>query len=103
MANSWYSVTFPDAFSVPTSRMHDIFFALCLARGGHPKGMAAFSIMDRGTGEVTWFFTPEAGDLAKAFEAEPCQKPTPMPGLALAVGNDGSWEEHFPGYKPTLR
>ena len=68
-----------------------------------PGGMAAFSIMDRQSGTVTWYFTPEASALAKAFGAKSCEKPEPVGGLALAVGDADSWDTHFPGYVPRLR
>src|SRR5436190_14883626 len=45
--------------------------------------------------EVIAYFSPAASALAKAFDAEPCQRPQ-RGGLGLLIGSDQSWESLFP-------
>jgi hypothetical protein len=44
--------------------------------------------------EVIAYFSPSASALAKAFDAEPCQRPQ-RSGLTLLIGSDQSWEHLF--------
>jgi hypothetical protein len=46
--------------------------------------------------EVIAYFSPAASALAKAFDAEPCQRPQ-RSGLELLIGNEQSWASLFPG------
>ena len=99
--DTWYVATFDDVNDSlrATSKLHDSFFALCAARKG-PGTVAVFSCHDLRTNQVTWYFSPEASTLGQPFGAIPCEKPTPMYGLSLSVGEASSWETHFPGQPP---
>ena len=105
MTDTWHMKTFSDPMVAlgPSSTLHDAFFSMCVARGGKPGTMAVFSHHDLRTNQVTWFFSPDAALLAKAFDATPCDKPDPLPGLALSVGDAASWQTHFPGHTPSSR
>ena len=45
--------------------------------------------------EVTAYFSPAAGELAHAFDAQPCEKP-PLTDLALLAGDRRAWSVLFP-------
>ncbi len=45
--------------------------------------------------EVVAYFTPAALDVAKIFDAEPCEKPT-RSGLGLLAGDERAWSALFP-------
>ncbi len=97
--SNWYSKDLGDGVAAfgPTSQIQEAFIALAKA-GGYSHDLAVFSIYDLKKNIVTVYFTPSAELLAKAFNAEPCEKPTPEKGFALLVGDARSWVIHFPGY-----
>jgi hypothetical protein len=47
--------------------------------------------------EVKAYFPPDAVDLAKKVDADPCAKPSPD-GLSLLVGDGNSWRSLFPEF-----
>ena len=58
--------------------------------------MAIFTRRDEGRlhCEVIVFFSPVAREIAKAFDAEPCRKPS-REGLELLVGDARCWSALF--------
>ncbi len=48
--------------------------------------------------EVIAYFSPAAADIAKAFDAEPCEKPA-RAGLGLLIGDESSWSVLFPEWE----
>lgn len=82
----------------PSMELHKAFLALAQASAGVTKGFGVFSYYDSDENMVTWYFSPEATVLGKAFGASSCEKPTPAPGFGLLAGDARSWESHFPGY-----
>src|SRR5438132_1688386 len=99
MSTTWYSKEMGDGVESfgPSQHLFDVFTALAAA-GTVPRGIGVFSNYDLERNVVTWFFSPEAATLAKAFDALLCEKPEPTHGFGLLVGSAYSWEEHFPGY-----
>ncbi len=47
--------------------------------------------------QVKVYFSPKASMAAKAFNAMPCAKPSPI-DLSILVGNEESWLIFFPEY-----
>lgn len=45
--------------------------------------------------EVTVYFSPAAAEVAQAFDARPCQRPSPG-GLSLLAGAEAAWPALFP-------
>ena len=96
---TWHSKDVGDgreAFG-PSSRLEEAFIALAKVGGLSPH-IGVFSYYDLQANVVTWYFSPEASLLASAFDAIPCDKPTPTSGFGLLVGDARSWNAHFPGY-----
>jgi hypothetical protein len=95
----WHSKAVGDGVEAfePTQRLFDAFNLLEIAVKQEP-GLGVFSRYDHHANIVTWYFSPEAIDLAKSFGATPCEKPAPSEGFGLLVGYMQSWETHFSGY-----
>jgi len=97
--DSWYSKELGDAImaSMPSDEIEQAFQQLFVA-AGKPLNMAVFT---RGESEgrlhceVTAYFSPAAKDVAKAFGAQPCEKPA-WTGLGLLAGDKLSWSVLFP-------
>lgn len=72
-----------------------------LSRSGQPDatGDRAVFVRHESEGrlhcEVHVYFSPAASALAKAFDASPCAKPSPL-GLGLLAGSDKAREALFP-------
>jgi len=97
--NSWYSVSLGDGMMAvtPSAEIEEAFLRSFTA-AGEPPDMAVFTRSDsegRLHCEVIAYFSPAAADVAKAFEAEPCEKPT-RDGLGLLAGDQRSWSILFP-------
>ena len=45
--------------------------------------------------EVKIYFSPDCSTVARAVNAEPCEKPSPD-GLGILAGSEDSWMIHFP-------
>jgi hypothetical protein len=97
--DTWYSKDLGDGVAAfgPTSRIQEAFMKLAMA-GVYSHDLAVFSRYDFRRNVVTVYFTSSAKILAQAFGAVPCEKPMPEEGFALLVGDNRSWEVHFPGY-----
>jgi hypothetical protein len=64
--------------------------------GAVPAGFGVFCIHDGNADTVHWYFSPEAGELANHFNAQPCPPPPPVDGLEFILGSPDSMERHFP-------
>ena len=95
----WHRKDVGDGISAfaPTAKLHRDFIAMSKTFG-FPPNVGVFSRYDLRENMVTWWFSPEASALAKAYDAEPCDKPQPEGEFALAVGDANAMEAHFPGY-----
>ncbi len=97
--NRWYRVSLGDGMMAPTptAEIEEAFLPVFAAAGSPPE-MAVF-IRPESEGrlhcEVIAYFSPDAQDVALAFDAEPCQKPAPA-GLGLLAGGEKCWSVLFP-------
>lgn len=94
----WYSVSLGDGMmsSIPAAEIEERFQKAFTA-AGHPPEMAVFtrSVSEgRLHCEVIAYFSPAAAEIANAFDAEPCAKPT-RAGLSLLAGDERSWSVLF--------
>jgi hypothetical protein len=97
--DTWYSVSLGDGVMAPTSsaEIEAMFRKAFNAAGQSPK-MAVFTRPEsegRLYCEVMAYFSPAAKEIAQAFEAEPCEKPS-RPGLGLLAGDEHAWSVLFP-------
>jgi len=95
----WYSKTLGDGITatIPSDEIEEAFLRSFNA-AGKPLNMAVFTRLEsegRLHCEAMAYFSPGASDVAKAFDAQPCQKPS-RAGLGLLAGNDLSWSVLFP-------
>jgi hypothetical protein len=97
--DTWYSKELGDGImaSVPSDEIKSAFLRLFTATG-KPLDMAVFTRLEsegRLHCEVVAYFSPAAKDIALAFDAEPCEKPS-RAGLGLLAGDKLSWSKLFP-------
>jgi len=95
----WYSKELGDGImaSMPSDEIQEAFLK-SFVEAGKPLNMAVFTRYEsegRLHCEVTAYFSPAAADVAKAFDAEPCEKPS-RTGLGLLAGDERSWSTLFP-------
>lgn len=97
---TWYSLRLGDGMTSGTISIEiEESFARLFAAAGRPPGMAVFTRPEsegRLHCEVIAYFSPAAQDLARAFEAEACERPA-RPGLNLLAGDNAAWSALFPG------
>jgi hypothetical protein len=82
--------------SLPSVEIEEAFLPAFTAAGDPPE-MAIFTRPEsegRLHCEVIAYFSPAAQEIAKAFDAEPCEKPT-RSGLDLLAGGEESWSVLF--------
>lgn len=96
---SWYSLSLGDGMiaSMPSAEIEDAFLKAFTAAGS-PAEMAVFTRPEsegRLHCEVIAYFSPAARDVAKAFDAEPCERPA-RAGLGLLAGAETAWSVLFP-------
>ena len=95
---TWYSLSLGDGMtSGMLSTEIENEFARRFAEAGVPQAMAVFTRPEsegRLHCEVIAYFSPAAQDLAKAFDAEPCEPPN-RAGLSLLAGKEDSWSVLF--------
>lgn len=96
--DNWYSVSLGDRnmASTPSAEIEAMFLQAFNA-AGQPANMAVFTRLEsegRLHCEVTAYFSPAAKEIATAFDAEPCEKPS-RAGLGLLAGNKLSWSILF--------
>jgi hypothetical protein len=97
--NSWYSVSLGDGMmaGAPTADIEAAFLPSFTA-AGRPPDMAVFTRPESESRlhcEVSAYFSPAAAEVAKAFDAEPCERPE-RGGLGLLAGDPTCWSLLFP-------
>jgi hypothetical protein len=97
--DNWYSKQLGDGMmaSLPSAEIEEIFLPL-FESAGRPVNMAVFTRYDsegRLHCEVTAYFSPAAMEVAKAFDAQPCAKPS-RAELGLLLGDKQAWSALFP-------
>ncbi len=95
---TWYSISLGDGVmaGTPAAEIEEAFMQKFTA-AGEPPEMAVFTRPEsegRLYCEVMAYFSPAAGELAMAFDAEPCEKPA-RAGLGLLAGDPGCWSLFF--------
>jgi hypothetical protein len=100
--DTWYSKELGDGImaSAPSDEIEKEFLRLFTAMG-KPLDMAVFTRLESEGHlhcEMTAYFSPAAKDVALAFDAEPCEKPSRV-GLGSLVGDKLSWSKLFPESK----
>jgi hypothetical protein len=94
----WYSVSLGDGMMAPTAYAEiENRFLQAFHTAGRPSEMAVFTRSEsegRLHCEVIAYFSPAAQEIAKAFDAEPCEKPS-RAGLGLLVGDERAWSVLF--------
>lgn len=97
----WFSLNLGDGIQAfEPSRLIMDAYANAYIAAGSPVDMAVFSKRNQGEKRalITAYFTPSASSLAKAFGAQPCEKPT-SEDMALLVGTQAAWD-FFPDRIP---
>jgi hypothetical protein len=97
---TWYSVGIGDGImAVEPAAEIEALFLKAFAAAGSPSDMAVF-IRHESEGrlhcEVVAYFSPAAGEVAKAFDAKPCERPQ-RSGLGLLAGDEQVWATLFKG------
>ena len=100
---TWYFVSLGDGMTsgMPSAEIEEAF-APAFTAAGQPPGMAVFTRAEsegRLHCEVIAYFSPAAREVAKAFDAEPCEPPA-RAGLGLLAGDTASWSMLFPESDP---
>lgn len=96
---TWYSLHLGDAIMAhqPSEQIREAFEEFIL-KNGTSKELAVFTRNEsegRLHCEVTAYFSPAAGQLAKLFDVTPCEKPN-RANLDLLIGDETCWAELFP-------
>ena len=96
---NWYSKELGDAItaSMPSAEIEQAFEQVFVT-AGKPLNMAVFTRQEsegRLHCEVTSYFSPDAKDVAHAFDAQPCARPA-LDNLALLAGDTLAWSVLFP-------
>lgn len=98
--NTWRSKALGDGMTAPgQSAQIEAAFLPVYAAAGSPADMAVFTRSEsegRLHCEVIAYFSPAAAEIAKAFDAGPCEKPA-RAELGLLAGNERAWRLLFPG------
>jgi hypothetical protein len=95
----WFSKSLGDPLLAgePLSRLEALFRA-ARAEAGDPREMALF-VRQESEGrlhcEVRAYFSPPSAAVARAVDADACERPSPA-GLRLLVGPPESWPALFP-------
>ena len=97
--NTWYSISLGDGImaATPSTEIEERFLEAFTA-AGKPPDMAVLTRTEsegRLHCEVIAYFSPAAGEVAQAFEAQPCEKPSRV-GLTLLAGEQLAWSIFFP-------
>lgn len=95
----WYTKDLGDGMmaSMPERQIEEAFLPL-FESTGKPHDMAIFTRHEsegRLHCEVVAYFSPATEEVARAFDARPCEKPL-RAGLGLLAGNEQSWSVLFP-------
>jgi len=94
----WYTKELGDGItaSIPSDEIKEAF-SRAFQADGMPPEMAVFTRLEsegRLHCEMIAYFSPAALDVAKAFEARPCEKPS-RTGLDLLAGDPRAWSVLF--------
>ena len=94
----WYSIGLGDGMLAvePSQEIQELFSEAYSAKGMPPE-IAVFTRYEsegRLHCEVVAYFSPAAAEIAKALDAEPCEKPV-RAGLGLLVGDERAWSGLF--------
>jgi len=94
----WYSIGLGDGMLAvePSQEIQELFSEAYSAKGMPPE-IAVFTGYEsegRLHREVVAYFSPAAAEIAKALDAEPCEKPV-RAGLGLLVGDERAWSSLF--------
>jgi len=97
--DSWYSKELGDGImaAMPSDEIVRAFLQQ-FNDAGKPSNMAVFTRLEsegRLHCEVIAYFSPATTEVAEAFEARPCEKPS-RAGLGLLAGEELSWSVLFP-------
>ena len=97
--SSWYSLSLGDGImsGAPAAAIEAAFLPL-FTIAGRPHDMAVFTRPEsegRLHCEVIAYFSPAAHEVARVFNAKPCQKPNAA-GLGLLAGDEEAWSALFP-------
>jgi len=94
----WYSKELGDGMmAVMLSDEIERAFLPAYLAADRPLNMAVFTRLEsegRLHCEVMAYFSPAANEVAKAFGAQPCEKPSRM-GLGMLAGDERSWPVFF--------
>jgi hypothetical protein len=97
MMTTWYSLNLGDGMmaAMPSAEIQALFLKK-FADAGNPSDMAVFTRHESGSlhCEVIAYFSPAASEIAKAFDAQPIEKPL-RSGLGLLAGESDSWSALF--------
>lgn len=96
---TWYAVSLGDGMTsgIPAAEIEEAFGKLFTAPS-RPPDTAVFTRPEsegRLHCEVIAYFSPAVQEVAKSFDAEPCEKPA-RAGLVLLAGDEMSWSVLFP-------
>lgn len=96
---SWYSIGLGDGIiaATPSAEIEELFLQSFHA-AGRPSDMAVFTRLEsegRLHCEVIAYFSPATQKVARAFDAQPCERPE-RTGLGLLAGDLRSWSVLFP-------
>ena len=97
--SGWFSTSLGDAMLAGEAldRLESLFRAECATAGGSSE-MAIF-VRHESEGrlhcEVKAYFAPASVAVARAVDAEPCERPSPQ-GLSLLAGSEDVWAVLFP-------
>lgn len=96
--NTWHSLALGDGMlaDMPSDEIRAAFARL-FPDGNIPAEAAVFTRHEsegRLHCEVMAYFSPAAADVAKIFDAEPCQRPV-RAGLGLLAGAESAWSTLF--------
>jgi hypothetical protein len=94
----WYSIGLGDGMLAvePSQEIQELFSEAYSAKGMPPE-IAVFTRYEsegRLHCEVVAYFSPAAAEIAKALDAEPCEKPV-RAGMGLLVGDERAWSSLF--------
>jgi hypothetical protein len=102
----WHSANLGDAIMAVTLTAEiENLFQNVFAAAGKPPDMAVFTRLEsegRLHCEVIAYFSPAALEVAKIFDANPCEKPA-RAGLELLAGDQSSLSLLFPKYSRSDR
>jgi hypothetical protein len=98
MDNPWYTLSLGDGIMAPTPAAEiEQRFQQSFATAGKPADMAVFTRPEsegRLYCEIMAYFSPTAGEVAKGFGAQLCEKPA-RAGLRLLAGDEQAWSILF--------